>query len=87
MSVLDGQTILISGLKKSNDSKETSRIPFASDIPLAGEAFKKRKFERESTELIVLVTLKRVYQNQDNRHDGNKLLNDSSRNVRFSVFD
>ncbi len=87
VSVLDGQTILISGLKKNNDSKSTSRVPFVSDMPLAGEAFKKRTFDQQSTELLVLVTLKRVYQNESDRQEGNKLLNDSSRNVKFSIFD
>lgn len=56
MNARDGQTLVISGLLNSEDSKAVSKVPGLGDIPILGELFKSRQFQRQETELVVLVT-------------------------------
>lgn len=56
MNAHDGQTLVISGLLSSIDSKAVEKIPFLGDIPILGELFKSRQFRRNRTELVVMVT-------------------------------
>lgn len=54
--VADGQSIALGGLLSSEDVKTVDRVPLLSKIPVIGELFKSRRFSRNETELIVLVT-------------------------------
>ncbi|MDD5132174.1 MAG: secretin N-terminal domain-containing protein [bacterium] len=54
--VQDGQTIVIGGLIKDDDSYSDSKIPLLGDIPLLGWLFKKQGLTKEKTELIVFIT-------------------------------
>lgn len=52
----DGLTVAIGGLIKSSRSRNQTKVPFLSDIPLVGELFKRREDADSKSELILLIT-------------------------------
>ncbi len=54
--IQDGKTIIIAGMIKESISDSESRIPFLSDIPVLGNAFKSRYNTKEMKELVVFLT-------------------------------
>ncbi|MCO7223839.1 type II and III secretion system protein family protein [Pleionea sp. CnH1-48] len=56
VNLKSGETIAISGLLQSSDSKAVEKMPFLGDIPILGELFKSKNFSENRTELIILVT-------------------------------
>ena len=52
----DGQAFALAGLLDNNESKTLSRIPIVSDIPVLGNLFKSKSFEKKETELMFFVT-------------------------------
>ncbi len=60
VDVLDGDTVVISGLDQSAARHERSGIPFLMDIPVAGYLFGSTTKRTVKTELVFFVTLKIV---------------------------
>lgn len=56
VNLKQGQTLAISGLLSSSDSKDVQSVPFLGSIPILGELFKSRGFQEQRTELVILVT-------------------------------
>jgi len=56
MNVMQGETMVISGLVTSESAKSVDKIPGLGNIPILGELFKSRSFKNNETELVVLVT-------------------------------
>lgn len=54
--VKDGQTLVIGGLIKHEDIKNEQALPILSKIPILGELFTSRSFQRNETELVIFVT-------------------------------
>ncbi|MFH2138817.1 MAG: type IV pilus secretin PilQ [Candidatus Omnitrophota bacterium] len=54
--VKDGQTIVIGGLRKVNDTVTYDKIPGFGDIPFFGLFFKKKVISKVETELMIFVT-------------------------------
>jgi len=54
----NGETAVISGLVKEDDTKTEFKIPLLGDIPILGNLFKKYSDEKIRTELTVLITAK-----------------------------
>lgn len=52
----DGQTAILGGLVQENKSKGRNGVPFFSDLPLIGPAFKGNKESFTRTELVILIT-------------------------------
>lgn len=52
----DRQTIVISGILRSEDSNIVRKIPLLGDIPILGELFKSREVSRSNTDLLVFIT-------------------------------
>lgn len=52
----DGQSFALAGLIDNNEMKTISRIPIISDIPVLGNLFKSKSFEKKETELMFFVT-------------------------------
>ncbi len=50
-----GTTLALSGLVQNNVIKNVSRVPILSRIPILGELFKSRTFQRNQSELIIFV--------------------------------
>lgn len=56
MNVRQGQTMVISGLLSSEDSKTVDKLPGLGSIPIIGELFKSRDFRSNQTDLVIFVT-------------------------------
>ncbi len=51
-----GQSFAIGGLLQNNMSTQASRIPILGDIPILGTLFRSSRFQRDETELVIIVT-------------------------------
>jgi len=56
----DGQSFALAGLLDNNETKSLSRIPIISDIPVIGNLFKSKSFQKNETELMFIVTAQLV---------------------------
>jgi len=52
----DGESFTIAGLLSSNYQDTISAMPFASDIPVLGALFRSPSFQKDQTELVIVVT-------------------------------
>jgi pilus assembly protein CpaC len=52
----DGQTFALAGLIDNKISKQISKVPLLGDIPILGALFRSTRYQKEETELVVLVT-------------------------------
>jgi pilus assembly protein CpaC len=52
----DGQSFAIAGLLKDTTREAVSKYPVLGDLPILGALFKSQTFQRQETELIILVT-------------------------------
>jgi len=52
----DGQSFALAGLLDNSETKSLSRIPIISDIPVIGNLFKSKSFQKNETELMFIVT-------------------------------
>ena len=52
----DGQTFAIAGLLNNTALSSTRKIPGLGDIPILGTLFKSRAYQKDQTELVVMVT-------------------------------
>jgi pilus assembly protein CpaC len=51
-----GETVMLSGLIKSDMAKDVSKVPLLGQIPVIGELFKSRSFRENRTELAIFIT-------------------------------
>jgi general secretion pathway protein D len=72
--VQNGQTIVIGGLIREDDSKAKSGIPFLSKIPILGYLFGTTDNDVERTELVILLTPQVVKTQQEAAAVTNKYL-------------
>lgn len=56
----NGQTFGIAGLMDNSETKSLGKIPVLADIPVLGQLFKSRSFQRNESELVFIVTTKIV---------------------------
>jgi pilus assembly protein CpaC len=56
LELRDGQTFALAGLIQSDFRDTVNGIPFLSKIPIIGALFRSQSFERQETELVILVT-------------------------------
>ena len=56
----DGQSFVIAGLMDNRLTNVMSKIPFLGDIPILGQLFRSKNLQKAKTELMVLVTARRV---------------------------
>ena len=54
--IKDGQTVIMSGILRSEDSDIKRKVPVLGDIPLVGEIFKSTERSKSSTELLAFIT-------------------------------
>lgn len=60
LELRDGQSFALAGLIDNIERVNLSKIPLLGDIPIIGELFKSRSFQRNETELLFLATVKLV---------------------------
>ena len=51
-----GETVMLSGLVKSEMAKDVAKVPLLGEIPVIGELFKSRNFRENRTELAIFIT-------------------------------
>jgi pilus assembly protein CpaC len=51
-----GQSFMIAGLIRNTANNSISKAPFLGDVPILGALFRSTKFQRQETELVVIVT-------------------------------
>ncbi|GGE36022.1 type II and III secretion system protein RhcC2 [Agaricicola taiwanensis] len=51
-----GQTFAIAGLFQRNMSQELSKFPILGDVPVLGSLFNSKRYQRDETELVILIT-------------------------------
>ena len=51
-----GETVMLSGLVKSEMAKDVAKVPLLGQVPVIGELFKSRSFRENLTELAVFIT-------------------------------
>ena len=56
----DGQSFALAGLLDNNEIKTFSKIPVISEVPILGNLFKSKSFQRNETELMFIVTAQLV---------------------------
>lgn len=56
VELASGQSFAIAGLIQNNGTLTASKIPGLGDIPILGELFRSDAFERDETELVIIVT-------------------------------
>ncbi len=56
MELQDGQTFAIAGLLNNTALSSMRKVPILGDIPVLGNLFKSRAYQKDQTELVVMVT-------------------------------
>lgn len=56
VEVGSGQTFAIAGLFQRSNSQDMDKLPLLGDIPVMGNLFKSKRFQRSETELVILIT-------------------------------
>jgi pilus assembly protein CpaC len=56
IDLASGQSFAIAGLLQSNGREDLKRFPGLGDLPVLGALFRSKRFERQETELVVIVT-------------------------------
>lgn len=55
-NVMEGGTIVLSGLIRRDTATSLDKVPFLGDIPVLGALFRSKRFQNNETELVVFVT-------------------------------
>jgi len=56
----DGQSFALAGLLDNSETKSLSKVPFISDVPIIGNLFKSKTFQKQETELMFIITAQLV---------------------------
>jgi len=56
VELASGQSFMIAGLFQNNQRLDADKVPGLGDIPILGDLFKSDKFQRQESELVILVT-------------------------------
>jgi pilus assembly protein CpaC len=51
-----GQSFMIAGLLQNSNSNSVEKAPFLGDLPVLGALFRSTKYQRDETELVIIVT-------------------------------
>ena len=87
VTVQDGQSILLTGLKSKRQQKNVDRVPLLADVPILGELFKSRKLRDQEIELLILVTMNQVKAVNELINATDRLWEEAAEDVEFSIFD
>lgn len=68
-NVMEGGTIVLSGLLKRDVSSSLDKVPMVGDIPVLGALFRSKRFQNNETELVVFVTPRAVDRNSPGQEE------------------
>lgn len=66
----DGQTTVIGGLRRENDSFSESGVPVLKDIPLLGRIFKRKSNSSLKEEILIFITPRIIYEGDQGAEGG-----------------
>ena len=84
-----GQSVMIAGLIRNTANNSISKAPFLGDIPVLGALFRSTKFQRQESELVVIVTpylVRPVSGQLATPIDGYRVPNDAQRDFLGQTF-
>ncbi len=91
VNMRSGQTLVISGMLNNTTSKSVGKVPGLGLIPIIGELFKTRLFNKAKTELVVFVTPSLIdidsVENLELLEHANKITKDAEKELKFNIFD
>ncbi len=56
VEIASGQTVAIAGLFQRDEQNNINKFPFLGDVPVLGTLFRSTAYQRDETELVILVT-------------------------------
>jgi pilus assembly protein CpaC len=56
----DGQSFALAGLLDNSESRSLSKVPIIGDVPIIGNLFKSKSFQKQETELMFIITAQLV---------------------------
>ncbi len=56
VEMASGQTLSIAGLFQRNEQNTLNKFPFLGDVPVLGALFRSNSYQRDETELVILIT-------------------------------
>lgn len=63
--IKDGETLIIGGMLREEETKNVSKIPFLGDIPYLGALFRSTSTVKSKEEMIIMITPKIIVDNED----------------------
>jgi pilus assembly protein CpaC len=84
-----GQSFMIGGLLQNSTNNSIDKAPFLGDIPILGALFRSTKFQRNETELVIIVTpylVRPVSGQLATPIDGYRVPNDGRRDLLGQTF-
>nr|WP_305910020.1 hypothetical protein [Methylomarinum sp. Ch1-1]MDP4522968.1 hypothetical protein [Methylomarinum sp. Ch1-1] len=67
VAIQSGETIVLGGLIKENNNNRKTGVPFLHELPLIGPLFGSKSYNKDKTELVVLITPRVVRSKQNAR--------------------
>lgn len=74
LRIKDGETLIIGGLNREDESKVTKKIPVLGDLPGVGMFFRNTNNIKEKQELVIMLTPRIIKDNEDTVNNGNTAL-------------
>ena len=63
--IKDGETLIIGGMIRDEETKNIAKIPFLGDIPYIGAIFRSTNTEKTKEEMIIMITPRIITDNED----------------------
>lgn len=63
--IKDGETLIIGGMIRDEETKNIAKIPFLGDIPYIGAIFRSTSTEKTKEEMIIMITPRIITDNED----------------------
>lgn len=63
--IKDGETLIIGGMLRDEETKDIKKIPFLGDIPYIGAFFRSTNVNKTKSEMIIMITPKIIIDNED----------------------
>ncbi len=64
--IKDGDTLVVAGMMRENESKTINKVPILGDLPVIGSLFRSTSSTREKSELVILITPKILTDGNEN---------------------
>lgn len=63
--IKDGETLVLAGLIKENETQQVTKIPILGDLPVIGVFFRSSTSQKSKEELVIMITPHIVYSSED----------------------